>query len=210
MSAIPEVLAGPIVRHVAQRLCSLWIALSHPASVQASIWRGIQTAGGEPGTVATGDVKIAEGTATTLPAARRLAVAIVTVKLDPTEPSHEPGQIYAYESRSSPTPPAKGSSSGACWGPRRRRSRPNCRPGGRWGCRSATLRAACHRSSRRPPWRKNVRMAHCSCRESNPTGRDALAFLDDIVWTPVGPKRSTFGPVVGHQQLSKSQIGAPW
>ena len=97
MSALPEVLAGPIVRRVEPRLCSFWIALSHPASVMATVWRGMQTAGADPGTVASGDDKVAEAITTTLPMARRLHVAVVTIKLDTGEPSFEPGQIYAYD-----------------------------------------------------------------------------------------------------------------
>ena len=48
--ALPEVLAGPIVRRVEPRACSVWIALRDPSdAVKLTVWRGMQSAGAVAG-----------------------------------------------------------------------------------------------------------------------------------------------------------------
>ena len=181
MSALPEVLAGPIVRRVEPRLCSFWIALSHPASVMATVWRGLQTAGAEPGTVASGDDKVAEAITTTLPIARRLHVAVVTIKLDMGEPSFEPGQIYAYDIQVVTPTARKGlkqlrllEAETMDMEPDLSVQRPLGLPLGYVEGRLPSIVTA-------PALAENVRMAHCSCRKSYLAGprRPGLARRHD-------------------------------
>jgi len=181
MAPLPQVLAGPIVRRVEPRLCSFWIALSHPASVQASIWRGIQVAGQTPGTVASGDSEVAGAITTTLAAGRALHVALVTIKLDPAEPPLDPGQIYSYDLQVVTPSDRKGlrqlnmlQNELPATDPTLFAERPLGLALGYVAGRLPSFVTA-------PPTIETVRLAHCSCRKTFSPGRDALAWLDDVI-----------------------------
>ena len=180
MGALPEVLAGPIVRRVEPQLCSFWIALSHPASVQASIWREIHNAGTEPGTVESGDPKLAGSITTTLAAGRRLHVAVVTIKLLASE-SLQPGQIYSYDIEVITPTARKGlrqlrllENESAAIHPELPLDRPLGLALGYAPNRLPSFVSA-------PPVVEQVRVAHGSCRKTYTPGRDALAWLDDVI-----------------------------
>jgi hypothetical protein len=181
MAPLPQVLAGPIVRRVEQRLCSFWIALSYPASVQATIWRGIQVAGQAPGTVASGDPEVAGAIATTLAAGRRLHVAVVTIKLDPAEPPLEPGQIYAYDIQVVTQSERKGLRQLRLLEDEFPELDPELSIDRPLGLALGYVENRLPSFVTAPATIEQVRLAHCSCRKSFSPGRDALAWLDDVI-----------------------------
>ena len=173
MDTLDPVLAGPIVRRIEPRLASFWIALSQPAAaVTATIWQGIQVAGGTPATVASGDSSIASATVATRAFGKHLHVALVTVKIDASALPLQPGTIYAY----------------------------NLAIGGQ-GLRELGLLKDEILADELKPFRapglalgyvedrlpsfvtppatvEQTRLAHCSCRKTFGPGYDALAWLD--------------------------------
>lgn len=95
---LPLVLAGPIVRRVEPRACSVWIALSEPVfEVRLTIWRGVQVAGAAAGSVASGDPPVATNFHPTRQFGKKLHIALVTITLAPEVPPLEPGTLYAYD-----------------------------------------------------------------------------------------------------------------
>ena len=95
---LPEVLAGPIVRRVEPRSCSVWIALREPSTeVKLTLWRGMQKAGGAAGQVASGNAPAGSASVATRPFGRKLHIALVTVTLTTPVPALEPGAVYAYD-----------------------------------------------------------------------------------------------------------------
>ena len=96
---LPPVLAGPIVRRVEPRSCSMWIALpSAAAEVRLTVWRGVQVAGAAAGQVASGNTPVGSATVATRQFGRKLHIALVTLTL--TEGQQlplEPGTLYAYD-----------------------------------------------------------------------------------------------------------------
>jgi hypothetical protein len=97
MPDLPLVLAGPIIRRVTPRACSLWVALSRPTTVTATLWPGTQTAGGSAGSVASGDVPAGAGSAQTRRFGQRIHVALVTVDLAAPTPPLTPGTVHSYD-----------------------------------------------------------------------------------------------------------------
>jgi hypothetical protein len=96
--ALPEVLAGPIVRRVEPRACSVWIALRDPSdAVRLTVWRGLQSAGAAPGQVASNQAPAGSATVATRPFGRKLHIALVTVSFVAPVPALEPGAVYAYD-----------------------------------------------------------------------------------------------------------------
>ena len=95
---LPEVLAGPIVRRVEPRSCSVWIALRDPApSVKLTVWRGAQVAGAAAGQVASGNAAIGSVEVATRQFGRKLHIALATLSLASPLPVLEPGTVYAYD-----------------------------------------------------------------------------------------------------------------
>ena len=95
---LPEVLAGPIVRRVEPRACSVWIALRDPSdTVKLTVWRGLQVAGAAGGQVASGNAPAGTVTVATRQFGRKLHIALVTVSFASPLPPLEPGALYAYD-----------------------------------------------------------------------------------------------------------------
>jgi hypothetical protein len=95
---LPEILAGPIVRRVEPRACSVWIALRDPSdAVKLTVWRGLQVAGVAGGQVASGNAPAGSATVATRQFGRKLHIALVTVSFAAPLPPLEPGAVYAYD-----------------------------------------------------------------------------------------------------------------
>jgi len=95
--ALPLVLAGPILRRVEPRLCTVWIALREAARVQVTVWQGAQFATANPGFVASGDAPIAVDTRQTRRFGENLHVAVVPVPVLDAGPALLPGHTYSYD-----------------------------------------------------------------------------------------------------------------
>jgi hypothetical protein len=93
--ALPLVLAGPILRRVEPRLCTLWIALRESAAVTGTLWDGAQFATADAGLVASHDAPIARDTRQTRRFGEHLHVAVVPVPV-PNQPLL-PGHTYSYD-----------------------------------------------------------------------------------------------------------------
>ena len=179
MADLPPVLAGPIVRRVEPRLASFWIALRDPAdAVTATIWRGIQTAGGTAGTVASNDPKVASATVKTRRFGKGLHIALITVKIESPAQPLAPGTIYAYDIQvgaqglrqlgflrnEDPQPiPA------------------DVRPHRPLGLPLGYVEDRLPSFVTPPATIEQTRFAHCSCRNTIGPGYDALAWLDDVI-----------------------------
>jgi len=95
---LPEILAGPIVRRVEARTCSVWIALRDPSdAVKLTVWRGLQTAGAAGGQVASGNAPAGSATVATRQFGRKLHIALATIPFTAPLPPLEPGAVYAYD-----------------------------------------------------------------------------------------------------------------
>jgi hypothetical protein len=95
--ALPLVLAGPILRRVEPRLCTVWIALRESARVQVTVWPGAQFATANPGFVASGDAPIAVDSRQTRRFGENLHVAVVPVPVLDAGPALLPGHAYSYD-----------------------------------------------------------------------------------------------------------------
>lgn len=95
---LPLILAGPIVRRIEPRSCSVWIALRDTAAeVRLMVWKGLQVAGSAAGQVASGNAPVASATAATRQFGGKLHIALVTLTLPPAQLPLEPGMVYAYD-----------------------------------------------------------------------------------------------------------------
>ena len=94
---LPVVLAGPILRRVEPRLCTVWIALREAARVEVTLWQGAQFATANAGLVASGDAPIAVDTRQTRRFGEQLHVAVVPVPVLDSAPALLPGQTYSYD-----------------------------------------------------------------------------------------------------------------
>jgi hypothetical protein len=192
MASLPPVLAGPFVRRVEPRLCSFWIALSAPAVVTATIWKGIQTAGATPGTVASGNAKVASATATTRRFGKQLYVALVTIKVSAPAPTLEPGVIYAYD--------IQVGANGLKQLGLLKDEDPSTIPAAVRPFRAPAL-ALGYVQDRLPsfvtppPLIEQTQIAHGSCRSSIVPFYDALAYLDDTI------SKTLTDPIKRPQQL---------
>jgi hypothetical protein len=83
--AVPQVLAGPIVRRVDPDSASVWIATRDPVLVELSIYE-------EPGTTV-----VAAGERRTVQIGEHLSVAVVTAR--PQSAKFGPGTLYGYDLR---------------------------------------------------------------------------------------------------------------
>lgn len=90
---LPLLLAGPVLRRVQPTLVSVWLALSRPAKVRLSVWKGPARAGsGTPWVEAD-----APGTATVRVGAQ-LHIVVATLKIAAgSDRVLVPGQLYAYD-----------------------------------------------------------------------------------------------------------------
>src|SRR2546423_2970766 len=183
---LPRVLAGPIVRRVDPKGCSFWIALSEPAQVTASIWPNDQMAGPTPGTVQSGETAVASSPAVPLRKfGDHLYVGLVTIPLDTDGlPPLSPGRIYSYD--------LVFSGSFEETGLRQEKLLQDEQSDSRLGGvdkESAPLHLALGYVENRLPSfvipppvissGSNLHLAHASCRKTNGTGPDAMAWLDD-------------------------------
>ena len=95
--ALPLVLAGPIIRRVEPRLCTIWIALRESARVTVTLWEGAQFATDNPGLVASQDPPIAVDSRQTLRFGEHLHLALVPVPVPQNNRPLQPGQTYSYD-----------------------------------------------------------------------------------------------------------------
>jgi hypothetical protein len=94
---LPLVLAGPILRRVEPRLCTVWVALRESARVQVTVWEGAQFATANPGLVASEDAPIAVDSRQTRRFGEQLHIAVVPVPVLEGAPALLPGQTYSYD-----------------------------------------------------------------------------------------------------------------
>src|SRR5215471_413842 len=179
MAALPLVLAGPIVRRVDSRSCSLWIALRDASdTVTATIWRGIQTAGPAGGSVNSGDATVGTATVKTRRFGKHLHVALITIKIDSPAPSLTPGTIYSYDiqvgSQGLKQLGLLANEDPLTIPPEERPHRP-------LGLALGYVEGRLPSFVTPPPLIEQTRFAHCSCRNTSGPGYDALAWLDDII-----------------------------
>jgi hypothetical protein len=175
MAGLPVVLAGPIVRRVAEDTVSVWIATRDHAEVELKVWSGPQRSTGLL-TVATGDPVVASGTATTKDFGSMLHIAVVTAKTAGTVLM--PGSIFSYDVRIGD----ENLRSLKLLEDEKANARlPNVDD-------SAPLHLALgYELDRLPsfatpaPILTDLCLAHASCRRTNAEGPDALAFVDDII-----------------------------
>ena len=172
---LPLVLAGPIVRRVADDAVSVWVALRESKPVELAVWREPQISTG-PGAVDSGADRIATGTATPRAVGKKLFVSVVTAKADPLP--FVPGAVYSYDLLIDGV---------------------GLRDLGLLKDEQASPRlAGVHPDAPRhlalgyeldrlptfvtvPPTIGELCLAHASCRRTNAPGPDALAYLDDII-----------------------------
>ncbi|MGH7460677.1 MAG: hypothetical protein ACREMA_06565, partial [Longimicrobiales bacterium] len=179
--ALPLVLAGPIVRRVEARLCTIWIALSEAAEVEVTLWDGAQFMGPNPGLVASGDAPIALNSKPTRRFGEHLHVAVVTVPF-PNQPML-PGHTYSYDVEFSGS---FGNSSLRNAG-LLKDEKSNARIAGVHP--DAPLHLALGYLENRLPsfiqpgaTLESLRIVHASCRRPGATSQhDAMAWLDDII-----------------------------
>jgi len=167
-SALPLILAGPIVRRVEPRACSVWIALRDPApEVRLTVWRGLQVAGAAGGQVASGNAPAGTAAVATRQFGRKLHIALVTITLPAPQSPLEPGTQYSYDL-------VVGGQ-----GLKQLELLRDAAPG-----QGLALGYAADRlpSFVTPPAQAdNTCFAHASCRRSGAPDHDAMAGLDDLI-----------------------------
>ncbi len=181
---LPRVLAGPIVRRVEATSCSFWIALSESAQVRVSIWMGTRMAGDSPGTVAGGEGSVAQSEAVALRKfGDHLYIGVVTVALGRDgRPPLTPGLIYSYDLTLSGSFGESGLRQEGLL--RDEPSDPRIAGVDRAAPRQLALGYIENRlpSFVAPPGALDqLRLAHASCRKTNGSGPDAMAWLDDAL-----------------------------
>jgi hypothetical protein len=95
--ALPLVLAGPILRRVEPRLCTVWVALRESARVEVAVWEGAQFATADAGLVASHDPPIAVHVRDTRRFGEQLHVAVVGVPVLDSAPALLPNHSYSYD-----------------------------------------------------------------------------------------------------------------
>lgn len=183
MSALPLILAGPIVRRVEATGCSFWIALSRAAEVTVTLWQNSQIAGNSPGTILGSALAFAASEATALTKiGEHLFVGVVTVPLGKDgRPALTPNAVYAYDVSFTGS---FGSSGLKQEGLLRDESTPRSA-----GIADAApmYKALGYLENRLPAFAapaatlERMRVVHASCRKTNGPGLDALAWLDDQI-----------------------------
>ena len=94
MVALPEILAGPLVRRVAGNSIAVWIALRDAATVQLTVWPGLHRSVG-PGAVEGGAAFVAQGSAQTRRFGSHLHVAVVVAEAQGGIIA--PGAVHSYD-----------------------------------------------------------------------------------------------------------------
>ncbi len=195
MPPLPRILAGPIVRRVEPTSCAFWIALSEPAAVVAHIWEGTRMAGATAGTVQGGEAPFASSASTNLlKCGDHLFIGVIQIQLieiDPAtgqpklddsgnpittgRPALTPGMIYSYDLVMTGTFGTKGL---------RDEGLLSDQPATETTPRQLALGYITDRLPSfvaLPGAIDQLRLVHGSCRKSNGSGFDALAWLDDIL-----------------------------
>jgi hypothetical protein len=163
------------VRRVAGKSVSVWVALRDPATVELTVWPGLQRSTG-PGTVESGVPHVAKGTAQTRKFGAKLHVAVVTAEAAGT--AIAPGTVHSYDLKI-------GSESLRTLNLLRDETAgsrlPDVLP-------AAPLHLALGYELDRlptfataPPVLSDLYLAHASCRRTNAGGPDAMAYLDDLI-----------------------------
>jgi hypothetical protein len=94
---LPLILAGPIVRRVEPAFAAVWMAVSHPASIQVDVYPGIVDAHAPPGSLASVHAGVvATGSGRTRRVGERLHIAVVTAHVVAAVPRLLPGQLFGY------------------------------------------------------------------------------------------------------------------
>lgn len=185
--SLPFLLAGPILRRVEPGFVSVWVALSRACQVSVTVFPGPQTSTG-PGTAA--GVAVANGTAQTRPFGAHLHVALVTAK---ATTALAPGSLYSYDLVCD----GKGLKE---LGLLKDVSSDADRPADVSASAPKHL-AIGYELDRLPmfamaaPTLADLRLVHTSCRKSNGSGPDALAWVDDEI------SDNQLDPVARPQQL---------
>lgn len=178
MAVLPLFLAGPIVRRVEPRSCSIWVALRESANVTVTVWSGSQFSDGAGG-VRSRNASLGTATAATKRFAPRLHIAVVQVKFpDAPLPPHS---LFSYNMQVD----ASGGTDLQKAGLLKDETA---------GTRLADVDAAAplhlalgYEQDRLPSFltaavaAKNLRLAHTSCRKPHASDFDAFAFLDDEI-----------------------------
>ena len=195
MPPLPRILAGPIVRRVEPTSCAFWIALSEPASVIARVWEGTRMAGASAGAVEGGELSFASSTSTDLlKCGDHLYIGVIQIQLaeiDPEtgvprlddtgnpivtgRPAFTPGMTYSYDLVMTGTFGTKGL---------RDEGLLSDHPATETAPRQLALGYITDRLPSfvaLPGAIDKLRLAHGSCRKSNGSGFDALAWLDDVL-----------------------------
>lgn len=94
---LPLILAGPMVRRVDARTCSVFVALSSAATVELRVWRGIQFSSGA-GTVVSGQGPLRTATQATRRFGQNLHAAAVAIDFDADPPvGLDAGTYHSYD-----------------------------------------------------------------------------------------------------------------
>jgi hypothetical protein len=94
---LPLILAGPILRRVEPAFAAVWMAVSHPASIQVDVYPGIVDAHAPVGSLASVQAGVvATGSGRTRRVGERLHIAVVTAHVVPAVPRLLPGQLFSY------------------------------------------------------------------------------------------------------------------
>jgi hypothetical protein len=160
---------------VAENSVAVWVALRDAATVELTVWPGLQRSTG-PGQVEGGAAFAAQGTAPTKRFGAKLHVAVVVATS--TGPPIAPGAIFSYDLRIG----ADNLRTLKLLQNEQAASRlPGVDP-------SAPLHLALgYELDRLPsfatpaPLIADLRLVHTSCRRTNSDGPDAMAYLDDLV-----------------------------
>jgi len=175
MAGLPQILAGPIVRRVADNSVSVWIAVRDHADIQLAVWEGSQKSTG-PLTVDGNATELGRTTAPTRTIGAHLHVAVVTVSAAATPLN--PGTVYSYDL-------TVGGQGLRDLGLLRDETAGNRLDNVK---ADAPLHLALGYATDMLPTfvtpaatLENLRLAHTSCRRTNASGPDALAYLDDLI-----------------------------
>lgn len=94
---LPLILAGPILRRVEPTFATVWMAVSHPSSIQVDVYPGIVGAQAAVGSLASIQAGVvATGSGRTRRVGERLHIAVVTALVALTAPPLLPGQLFSY------------------------------------------------------------------------------------------------------------------
>jgi hypothetical protein len=183
MPTLPLVLAGPIVRRVEPTSCAFWIALSEAADVTVTLWQNSQMAGDSPGTISGGALSFATSVPTSLrKIGDRLFIGVITVELSKDgDLPLTPGSVYSYDLSFSG---AFGISGLKKEGLLQDETAPRLQ-----GVDSSAPQhlALGYLQDRLPAFvapaavLEQIRLAHASCRKTNGSREDSLAWLDDEI-----------------------------